>query len=72
MKEGIAGGGITVATLLGIAFIILKLCKVIAWQWVWVLAPFWIPAAIYGVILVISLFVILAAAWIEQRKGNSR
>lgn len=28
---------------LGISFIILKLCGVIAWSWAWVLAPFWLP-----------------------------
>jgi len=27
--------------LLGIAFVILKLCKVITWSWWWVTAPFW-------------------------------
>lgn len=36
--------------LLGIAFIILKLLKVITWSWVWVLSPIWIPTII-GVIL---------------------
>ena len=36
--------------LLGIAFIILKLLKVITWSWVWVLAPIWIPTII-GIIL---------------------
>ncbi len=33
-------------TLLTIAFIVLKLCNVIAWSWWWVLAPLWIPVAI--------------------------
>lgn len=28
--------------LLGLIFIVLKLCKVIDWSWVWVLSPFWI------------------------------
>ena len=27
--------------LLGLAFIVLKLCGVIAWSWWWVTAPFW-------------------------------
>jgi phosphoglycerol transferase MdoB-like AlkP superfamily enzyme len=39
-------GGIGVIGLLGVAFIILKLCAVINWSWWWVLAPFWIPLAI--------------------------
>lgn len=49
--------GIGFASLLGLAFIILKLCKVINWSWLWVLAPFWIPAsiAIIAVIILILL-----------------
>jgi len=26
-----------------IIFIVLKLCKVIAWSWWWVLSPLWLP-----------------------------
>lgn len=33
-------------TLLTIAFIVLKLCNVIAWSWWWVFSPLWIPLAI--------------------------
>lgn len=40
-------------TSLTIAFIVLKLCKVITWSWVWVLAPTWIPIAITVLILII-------------------
>jgi hypothetical protein len=35
-----------VIPLLGVAFVVLKLCHVIAWSWLWVLAPFWLGAAI--------------------------
>lgn len=35
-------GGIGFTGALQIAFIVLKLCKVINWSWVWVLAPTWI------------------------------
>lgn len=38
-------GGIGFAGLLTIAFILLKLCGVIAWSWLWVLAPLWICLA---------------------------
>ena len=47
--------GISISGLLGVAFIILKLCKIISWSWWWVLAPFWIP-----IILVIVLVIIYA------------
>lgn len=36
--------------LLTIAFVILKLCKVIDWSWWWVFSPIWIPLAIIVVI----------------------
>jgi len=38
-----ASSGIGLGSLLGVAFIVLKLCHVIDWRWRWVLAPFWIP-----------------------------
>lgn len=40
------GGGIGFCGMLTIVFIVLKLCKVIAWSWVWVLSPLWIPIII--------------------------
>lgn len=40
-----ASGGIGFVGLLTIAFIVLKLCHVIEWSWIWVLAPLWISAA---------------------------
>lgn len=44
------GGGFV--GLLTVAFIVLKLCGVITWSWVWVLSPMWISLSI-GLILVI-------------------
>jgi len=38
---------------LGVVFIVLKLCGVIAWPWIWVLAPFWVGLAL---VIVIGLF----------------
>jgi hypothetical protein len=41
--------------LLAVAFIVLKLCGIIAWSWWWVLAPIWIPLVIIaGVLTVIA------------------
>lgn len=45
-------GGIGVAGLLLVAFVILKLCNVIDWNWWWVLSPFWIPLSIVVLILI--------------------
>lgn len=54
-SRGIGFGG-----LLTIVFIVLKLCGVINWSWVWILSPMWISAIIV-VVLVVLLIVINAA-----------
>lgn len=46
-----SSSGIGFTGLLTIAFIVLKLTKVIDWAWIWVLSPLWI-----GFILVILIF----------------
>lgn len=40
---------------LAILFTALKLCGVIAWSWLWVLAPLWIPAALIVAIAVVAV-----------------
>lgn len=45
--------GIGFCGLLTIAFIVLKLCGVISWSWLWVLAPLWIGWGF--VLLVVAL-----------------
>jgi hypothetical protein len=54
-------GGISFTGALTITFIVLKLCKVISWSWVWVLSPLWIGLClgivmliVYGIILLIK------------------
>ena len=47
-------GGL-LSTLLLVAFIVLKLCHVIEWSWLWVLSPLWIPIAFVLVILLIAV-----------------
>lgn len=55
--------GTSIAGLLGVAFIILKLTHVIDWSWWWVLAPFWIPVALVIVVL-------LAVGLVAMVKGR--
>lgn len=50
--ENKSNGGIGFVGLLTIAFIVLKLLKVINWSWVWVLSPIWIWL---GLILIIAI-----------------
>jgi hypothetical protein len=45
-------GGIGFTSALQIAFIVLKLCKVIDWSWLWVLAPTWIGLILMVVVAI--------------------
>ena len=53
MKNNNSNKAISFTELLQVAFIVLKLCKVINWSWWWVLSPIWITIII----------VILAIIW---------
>lgn len=48
-----SGGGVGFTGLLTIVFIVLKLTKVIAWSWLWVLSPLWINLCVAIVLLII-------------------
>jgi hypothetical protein len=51
--EQYRGSGIGFGTILFIAFLVLKLCGIIAWSWWWVCSPLWIPIVlVIGIILV--------------------
>jgi glucan phosphoethanolaminetransferase (alkaline phosphatase superfamily) len=52
-KTSNSTGGIGFCGLLTIVFIVLKLCKVIEWSWIWVLSPLWIPILIVILVLII-------------------
>ena len=58
-----SSGGIGFFGLLGVAFIVLKLCGVINWSWWWVTAPIWGSLALS---LLIGL-IIIAVAFIKER-----
>lgn len=51
--------------LLGVAFVVLKLTKTIAWSWWWVTAPFWGPIALILLFLGIVAGCALAVAALE-------
>ncbi len=50
-------GSTSSATLLQITFIVLKLCGVIDWSWVWVLAPLWIGTIIAIICIVVVIII---------------
>lgn len=48
--------GLTLPWVLTIVFMVLKLCKVINWKWIWVFAPVWLCLAlgvVAGIIYII-------------------
>lgn len=51
MKQNNSSGGIGFAGLLQVAFIVLKLCNVIKWSWLWVLAPSWISVILTMIVI---------------------
>lgn len=53
----VRSGGVSLTSILGVVFIVLKLTGVISWPWVWVLAPFWIPLAL--VVLILAIIIII-------------
>lgn len=60
-------GGIGICGLLGVAFVVLKLTKVIDWSWWWVLVPFWGPLVItLGVLLVVGI--VLGIVWLIRER----
>lgn len=76
-KEGMSnssssGGGIGFVGLLTIAFVVLKLTGVIAWEWVWVLAPLWISASIVALILLWFGVTVLAIYLTDKRAFRKR
>lgn len=62
MRES-SGGGIGLLGAVFLVFLILKLTGVIAWSWLWVFAPLWIPVliALVGFVLFLGITAIIAA-----------
>lgn len=65
-KSSATSGGLGFAGLLTIAFIILKLCHVINWKWIWVVSPIWISAGVAILILLFYFTIII----LLSRKNN--
>ena len=54
MKVKATAKGIGFTGVLTVAFIVMKLCGVIKWSWIWVLSPIWIPVVLWVLIFVIA------------------
>jgi len=49
-----SNSGISTGGLLLVAFIVLKLCKVIDWSWWWVTSPIW---GVFVIIILVAIIV---------------
>lgn len=57
MEKKNVSGGMSFSSVLALIFIVLKLCGVINWSWVWVLSPIWITFII-GLIAIGVIYLI--------------
>jgi hypothetical protein len=62
MANSNSTSGVGLYGLLGITFIILKLCNVINWSWWWVTVPFW-----GGLALLLAGGLIFGIIWLSIR-----
>ena len=58
--------GISFVGLLAIAFIVLKLCNVITWSWLWVLSPIWISVAL----VIIGCIILAICETVSESRKN--
>lgn len=58
------------AITLTVVFIVLKLCHVIDWPWIWVLAPLWITVAVVAIIMIIFGMILLLNIRHVNRKNR--
>lgn len=56
-KTNPGSGGIWFVGLLTALFVVLKLCNVITWSWVWVVSPIWITFGFSTVALLLLLLI---------------
>lgn len=63
-----SSGGLGLASVLTIVFIILKLVGVINWSWWWVLSPLWINAILVVLVIVVILLVVVALDKKKEKK----
>lgn len=55
--------GVGLAGLTFLAFLVLKLCHVIDWPWIWVTAPLWAPAIVL-VAVILCVVIVATVLWI--------
>lgn len=65
MRENRSSSGYSLAAILTIVFVVLKLAKLIDWSWLWVLSPLWISLSL------VILFVIGGVIYFKVKYPGS-
>lgn len=58
MKTTATARGIGFTGVLTVAFIVMKLCGIIKWSWLWVLSPIWISIILWVLIFVLMYWLL--------------
>ncbi len=69
-KSNSSSSGVGFTSLLLLAFIVLKLCKVIDWSWWWVLSPVWITACIAFIVLAVVFILKMSEKEMPKKKNK--
>lgn len=72
MNDNKTRSGIGFTGTLQIAFIVLKLCGIINWSWLWVLSPTWISVALLFVCIIIAIFIVIGEKKKEKKYWEDR
>lgn len=72
MNSGSRSGGVGFLGLLALLFIALKLTSQIEWSWWWVLAPLWVPWAVFAFVMAMSATCALILRAIEAPEDRRR
>ena len=62
-----AQSGLGLPAVLTVVFIVLKLCEVIDWSWIWVLSPIWITLL---AVLGIAMIAWVTIQWAERDRKD--
>lgn len=67
-----SSGGVGFTGLLTIAFIVLKLCKMIDWSWWWVISPIWISIGLVLLVMGGIALYYLCKSYVVNRECQKR
>ena len=62
-----SSGGLGLGGVFTVIFVVLKLCGLIDWSWLWVLSPIWISIALVVVLLIIAFICTVIIDWIDKK-----